>query len=421
MSRSKLCLYIVAVLALIHKRGGRRSFLMASPRSSVVWTRDSRISRRLPALYRQLTLRPARLMTTSASSNSLVQSPRFAPLHQATRQGATAVVRARTVIAFPLACRWRATIRPRCPAPPGMTTRSGRGGRDRSWVLRVFGVSAVTSSISVHTEYTGITRGCQLLFWPPFPLALRSSHGKDVRMGETLDLSNSGLTALAADVWQRRDLTELNLYLNRLSAVPPEIGRLASLEILILANNRLTHLPEEFGNFLHLRALDLGHNQLAELPQSFGRLTGLSDYLYLHDNRLRTLADLLFEKFGKLRYLNLGDNPLRELPPSLASLTSLEELRLENIGLETLSDWIGSLSQLDELALRNNNLSALPESLAGLDRLRRFDLRGNQFQDAPPVLATLSQLQKLDLRWNKVPWASTVVAELRGRGCRVLL
>ncbi len=63
-------------------------------------------------------------------------------------------------------------------------------------------------------------------------------------MGETLDLSNSGLTALAADVWQRRDLTELNLYQNRLSAVPPEIGRLASLEILILANNRLTHLPD---------------------------------------------------------------------------------------------------------------------------------------------------------------------------------
>src|SRR6266851_1362259 len=139
---------MVAVLALTHKRGGRCSLLMASPRSSVVRIRDSRISRRFFALYRQLTLRPAILITTSAPSNSLAQSSGSVPFHETTCQGATAPLRDRTVTALPFACRCPATIRPRCPAPPGITTRSQRRDGDRSG-LSVSHVFAVVSVISV--------------------------------------------------------------------------------------------------------------------------------------------------------------------------------------------------------------------------------------------------------------------------------
>src|SRR5712664_659795 len=120
---------MVAVLALTHKRGGRCSLLMASPRSSVVRIRDSRISRRLFRLYRQFTLRPARLITTSASSNSLSQSSGSAPFHETICQGATAPLRDRTVTALPCACRCPATIRPRCPRPRELPPEGGAAAK----------------------------------------------------------------------------------------------------------------------------------------------------------------------------------------------------------------------------------------------------------------------------------------------------
>ena len=162
------------MLALIHKFGGLCSLLIASPRSSVVRIRDSRISRRFPALYRQLTLRPARLITTSASSNSLAQSSGSVPFHEATCQGASAPLRDRTVTALPCSCRCPATIRPRCPAPPGMTTRRGRAGDGCG--VSVSHVFAVVSVISVYTECTGDTCGCQALFCARASASGREKH-----------------------------------------------------------------------------------------------------------------------------------------------------------------------------------------------------------------------------------------------------
>jgi len=164
-------------------------------------------------------------------------------------------------------------------------------------------------------------------------LAAENSLQKD----QKLDLSNAGLKELPADLFERVELRFLNAYQNEVSFVPPEIGRLASLETVILANNRLTKLPEQFGLLVQLKTLDLGHNQIAELPGSFANLENLSDYLYLHDNRLQTLPEGIFERLTKLRYLNLSDNPLQHLPESLGALASLEEVRLENISLEKVS------------------------------------------------------------------------------------
>lgn len=188
-----------------------------------------------------------------------------------------------------------------------------------------------------------------------------------------------------------------------------------------MANNRLRALPEELGALGRLTMLDAGHNQIAELPRSFAKLVSLSDYLYLHDNRLKKLDDAVFEGMPELRYLNLGDNPLRGLPASLGALAKLEELRLENSGLKTLPGFLSSLAALDELTLRNNRLSALPPGFAKLGRLRQLDLRGNRFTRIPEVARALMGLRKLDLRWNDLRRIPSWVKDLRSRGCRVLL
>ncbi len=83
--------------------------------------------------------------------------------------------------------------------------------------------------------------------------------------------------------------SHLNLWKQRLGQVPGYVWEQEELETLILADNDLTEVSEQIGRLKRLRMLDLGHNQLATLPDSLGYLDGLSDFLYLHDNRLSSL------------------------------------------------------------------------------------------------------------------------------------
>ena len=83
--------------------------------------RDSMISARFLALYRQLTLRPARLMTASAPASRSVQSPGVCPSHGIARHGDFRGFRLRTITSWPSAWKARARTVPTCPDPPGMT------------------------------------------------------------------------------------------------------------------------------------------------------------------------------------------------------------------------------------------------------------------------------------------------------------
>ena len=84
--------------------------------------------------------------------------------------------------------------------------------------------------------------------------------------------------------------------------MPPTLWENTALETLILADNALTELPDDIGTLASLRTLDLGHNLLTEVPESLAKLTALTDYLYLHDNRLTELRESLFTRMIRLRY-----------------------------------------------------------------------------------------------------------------------
>ncbi len=83
------------------------------------------IARRFSALYRQLTLRPDRLMTTSAPSISAVHDPALSPSHGTTRHGAGEDFRLSTTTSSPEAWNERASMVPTCPLPPGITIFMG--------------------------------------------------------------------------------------------------------------------------------------------------------------------------------------------------------------------------------------------------------------------------------------------------------
>ena len=165
-------------------------------------------------------------------------------------------------------------------------------------------------------------------------------------------------------------------------------------------------------------------------------MPALTEFLYLHDNRLTELPRSL-ARLTRLRYLNVGENDLTELPEALGAMAGLVELRAQHNRLTALPDSIGRLHQLRELWLRGNALERLPESVAGLTELRHLDLRDNALSEAPshwpgsPFCADsicgatasrscrtgshLPSLEKLDLRWNDIEPSPRLIDDLERR------
>ena len=117
----------------------------------------------------------------------------------------------------------------------------------------------------------------------------------------------------------------------RLSLARPLVVAQVALSLLLLTGAGLF-----VQTLRNLRTLDLGHNHLEDLPEALGGLTGLTDYLYLHDNQLAAFRPSLFARLTRLKYLNVGDNRLTSLPDTIGDLASLEELRADGNRLESL-------------------------------------------------------------------------------------
>jgi hypothetical protein len=99
----------VAVLACSHTGGGRQLPEIACPTARVDATRLSRIARRLAAVYRQFTFRPARLITAPAPSSSAAHGPTVAPSHGTLRHGPDEGERLSTTTSSP--AEWNALAR----------------------------------------------------------------------------------------------------------------------------------------------------------------------------------------------------------------------------------------------------------------------------------------------------------------------
>ncbi|MFA5945379.1 MAG: leucine-rich repeat domain-containing protein [Patescibacteria group bacterium] len=91
-----------------------------------------------------------------------------------------------------------------------------------------------------------------------------------------MDLSGSGLDKVPSNIFDRTDLTELNLSRNNLTgALPSQIGQLKNLRILNASGNKMTGVPSEIGQLSKLEELDFSNNQLTGLPNELGNLANL--------------------------------------------------------------------------------------------------------------------------------------------------
>lgn len=128
---------------------------------------------------------------------------------------------------------------------------------------------------------------------------------------------------------------QLNLWKKQLGRVPESVWEQTDLETLVLAENDLSEVSGQIGRLKRLRMLDLGHNQLTCVPDALADLDGLTDLLYLHDNRLTSLPSCLGRP-TKLKYLNISENAFEVYPECVSSMSSLIELWLSDNRLAVL-------------------------------------------------------------------------------------
>ena len=185
---------------------------------------------------------------------------------------------------------------------------------------------------------------------------------------------------------------------------------------LNLSNKGITALAAgDFDGLTALTTLWLSSNSLTTLPAGvFDKLTSLT-ILALSDNSLSTLPAGVFDKLTSLTILALSDNSLSTLPAGVFDeLTALEDLRLDRNSLTTLPAGVfDGLTALTELTLWDNQLATLPagvfDKLTSLTSLYLFD---NQLATLPAgVFDKLTSLTSLQLQGNSgAPFSPTAVA-----------
>ena len=211
-----------------------------------------------------------------------------------------------------------------------------------------------------------------------------------------LNLANSSLRELPAEIGRLTQLRSLNLSGSSLRELPVEIGQLTRLQRLYLSRLELRKLPVEIGYLSDLEVLNLSRTSLQELPAEIGHLTVLRD-LFLSGAGLRKLP-VEIGQLRNLERLDLSRTLLRELPVELGQLSQLQVLDLSGAGLRELPVEIGELRNLERLDLSELDLPELPFAVGRLTRLRSLCLLGTGLRELPPAIGQLSQLRLLDLR-----------------------
>jgi len=213
-----------------------------------------------------------------------------------------------------------------------------------------------------------------------------------------LDCSGNGLAALPTSIGSLGKLTELDANGNGLTVLPAEIANCEALEKLLVYANQLKELPAKLPP--NISELNLFNNKLKKLPPTIGELTELEE-VNLAANKLMMTTDAMFASWSKVTVLNMYDNNLVRFG-SLAPLTALQELRLNGNNLEEMPA-LGTHKSLTIIEIHKNRIAAIPDDyFDATPALERLSVWGNMLSALSPSLCRCSKLVGIQAQDNKI-------------------
>lgn len=264
------------------------------------------------------------------------------------------------------------------PFEPSEVLTKGYWNNEDNYLLQDKVLKAVKAGKSILKADGGVS-----------PVQKRLNKAKSSK-AKRADLSRLNLKTIPHEVFEMKDLQQLDLSSNSLTTISDELATLPQLNILELSNCEFTTVPNILGQISSLEQLDLSHNAIASLPDSFSELHNLKK-LSLYRCDFEQVPGIL-KDLPKLEVLNADYQRNGSSLTIDAGFNTLKELTL-------YGPLAIPLAKLERLSLtRPTAIRTLPDSITGCKKLKKLDIRAlKPLQELPDALADLQHLEEVAL------------------------
>jgi Leucine-rich repeat (LRR) protein len=118
-----------------------------------------------------------------------------------------------------------------------------------------------------------------------------------------LKLKRKGYREIPVEIFNFKNLKELDLVGNKIIQIDPKIGLLTKLEILKLSRNQIQLIPTSIAKLNALKYLDVGLNKINALPEEMKTMQSL-EFLQIWGNELTVIPETI-SKMPNLKWLDM--------------------------------------------------------------------------------------------------------------------
>lgn len=250
---------------------------------------------------------------------------------------------------------------------------------------------------------------------------------------KVLKLNNLGLKKLPGEIYNYKNLEELDLSKNEFEVFRLNAKKMPKLKKILLSENLLSENSIRIKRNKHVQILSLSDNAFEAFPKRLQRNKGLKD-IHLANNFIKSTEGIRFKKLKSLELLNFYNNQITSLSEKIGYLENLQILDLYHNQLSFLPQNIVKLKKLQTLAVSNNNLWEFPSTMQNLVNLKilyahhnklssvnflppnieNLDLGFNLLESVPAALKTVPHLTDLDISNNKITSGAEILKQIPG-------